>query len=197
MKTIPIILLAAGAGRRMGRDKLLLPVHGRPLLHRVATHALASGAPLFVTLPQNDMARREAIKDLDLTRIAVPNPGEGMAASLRAGLAAIPQTAPAVVVALGDMPDVTGDDINRLIKAFLADPESRIHRAASADGVAGNPVLLPRWALEANEFSGDSGARAILQQHAERVVLVPLPGRHALQDLDTPKDWENWISGKG
>jgi len=197
MKTIPIILLAAGTARRMGRDKMLLPVRGRALLHRVATHALASGAPVFVTLPLDDTERREAIKDLDLTRIPVATPGEGIAASLRAGLAAIPHTAPAVVVALGDMPDVTGNDISRLIKAFLADPESRIHRAASADGEAGNPVLLPRWAFETVEFTGDSGARDILQKHAKRVVLVPLPGRHAVQDLDTPKDWENWMSEKG
>jgi CTP:molybdopterin cytidylyltransferase MocA len=91
------------------------------------------------------------------------------------------------------MPDITTNDYISLINVFQCDSNSNIQRAASADGTAGNPVLLPRWALnDPDIFHGDTGARHLLRQHSDRVRLIPLPENHATTDLDTPKDWAAW-----
>jgi len=192
--TIPILILAAGASMRMkGRDKLLEDVHGRPLLRHVTHRAVATGCPVMVALPAGNQTRRKLLEGLDVTILEVTDAESGMAASLRAGLGALPDEARGLLVALADMPDVTTDDYLSLIKAFLNDLEASIHRAASVDGIAGNPVLLPRWALnDPSIFTGDAGARHLLRQHAERVRLVPLPDCHATTDLDTPQDWIKW-----
>ncbi|PHQ99389.1 MAG: hypothetical protein COB39_04070 [Marinosulfonomonas sp.] len=192
--TIPILILAAGASNRMnGRDKLLMDVDGRTLLRHVVHRAVATGGPVLVTLPDGDIKRRDALSGLDVRIIPVMNADQGMAASMRAGLEIIPTKNAGVLVALADMPDVSTEDYTCLINAFQADPYANIHRAASTDGTAGNPVLLPMWALNDPEiFQGDAGARHLLRQHADRVRLVPLPDNHAITDLDTSEDWAAW-----
>ncbi len=192
--TIPILILAAGASNRMmGRDKLLMDVGGRPLLRHVVRRAVATGHPVLVVLPQGDTKRRDALSGLDAQIVAVVDAGQGMATSMRAGLKALSDDAAGILVALADMPEVTTEDYLILINAFKADPNENIHRAASADGTAGNPVLLPRWALnDPDVFQGDAGARHLLRQNADRVRLVPLPDDHAITDLDTPGDWAAW-----
>ncbi len=194
--TIPILILAAGASTRMkGRDKLLEDVHGRPLLRHVTRRAVATGCPVMVALPAGNQTRRKLLEGLGVTILEVMDAESGMAASLRAGLGALPVEATGLLVALADMPDVNTDDYLCLINVFLNDLEANIHRAASADGIAGNPVLLPRWALtDPSVFTGDAGARHLLRQHGERVRLVPLPDTHAITDLDTPQDWAAWRS---
>lgn len=192
--TIPILILAAGASSRMkGRDKLLEDVHGRPLLRHVARRAVATGCPVMVALPAGNRTRRKLLEGLDVSILDVPDAASGMAASLRAGLNALPVDTTGLLVALADMPDIDTDDYLCIIKAFLRDTDANIHRAASADGTAGNPVLLPRWALtDPGVFTGDAGARHLLRQYAERVRLVPLPDTHATTDLDTRQDWVKW-----
>jgi len=192
--TIPILILAAGTSTRMkGRDKLLEDVHGRPLLRHVTRRAVATGCPVMVALPAGNQTRRELLEGLDVTILEVTDADSGMAASLRAGLGAMPDDASGLLVALADMPDVSTDDYLRLINAFQGDFEANIHRASSAGGAGGNPVLLPRWALtDPSVFTGDAGARHLLRRHADRVRLVPLPDTHATTDLDTPQDWVKW-----
>lgn len=192
--TVPILILAAGASRRMlGRDKLLIPVDGVALLRHVVGRALATGHPVLVTLPAGDVARRDALRGLDVQIISVENSGLGMAQSLQAGIHEIPKVSAGLLVGLADMPDVTTDDYLSIINDFIVDPDVSIHRAARHDGTAGNPVLLPRWALKDRELIiGDAGARPLLRRYTDRVRLVKLPNNHATTDLDTPEDWAVW-----
>lgn len=192
--TIPILILAAGASTRMnGRDKLLLDVAGQPLLRHVVRRAVATGHPVLVVLQQGDQLRRTALDGLDVQIVAVQDADLGMAQSLRAGLLAAPDAFDAIIVALADMPEITTDDYLNIINSFSADPHSNIHRATSHDGIAGNPVLLPKWALnDPDIFTGDAGARHLLRQYSDRVRLVRLPENHATTDLDTPADWTAW-----
>ena len=100
-----------------------------------------------------------------------------------------------MLIGLADMPEVTKVDYMFIINAFSSDPDANIHRGASQDGIAGNPVLLPRWALsDPSLFTGDAGARHLLKKHSDKVRLVPLPDDHAITDLDTPQDWDTWRS---
>lgn len=130
-----------------------------------------------------------------MTRVPVPDAAAGMAASLRAGLAAVPEGR-GVMLVLADLPDLSADDLVAVL-ARWRDRPGRILRGADSDGQPGHPVCFPadlRGALE--RVTGDQGAREVLSAHAARVELVRLPGRHATTDLDTPEDWARWRAAR-
>ncbi len=190
-----ILLLAAGASSRMrGADKLLEEVGGSPLIATMARRASAL-APTLVTLPSLDHPRAEALQDMDLTVIPVPDAAEGMAASLRRGTAALPDRATGVMILPADMPELTAEDLATLAQTWQSDPDT-IHRATAADGTPGHPVIFPKDLFGAlKQLSGDTGARALLKSNPVRHVA--LPARHALTDLDTPEEWAAWRNRQG
>ncbi len=121
-----------------------------------------------------------------------------MAASLRAGLAAVADRADAVVVLLADMPEVGAGAIDRLIAAFDPEEGREICRAVAEGGQPGHPVLFGRRFFETLAgLTGDRGAREVVREAAEFVTDVPTPGRGAVVDLDTPEDWAAWRAGGG
>ena len=118
------VLLAAGAGSRLGRGpKALLPHHGRPLVEHVASVLVAGGCDEVVVVLGAEAARVAAAADLTTARVVVnPDWATGMASSLRAGVATALEPhdgeAPArVVVAHVDQPGVAPADVARLLAA--------------------------------------------------------------------------------
>ncbi|MBY6055146.1 NTP transferase domain-containing protein [Leisingera daeponensis] len=189
MTAIAILLLAAGASSRMqGRDKLLEDVDGLPLLSLMCRRAALTGLPVYITLP--GLSHPRATATGDAIQVPVPDAAEGMAASIRRGTAALPEGTEAVMILPADMPEITAQDMLQLAAQFHG-PDSPILRATAEDGTPGHPVLFPQRCFAAlKSLGGDQGARSILT--AETVRTVPLPGRHALTDLDTPEDWAAW-----
>lgn len=176
-----------------GADKLLEPVEGVAMLGRQARMALQLGGTVLVTLPPRAEHRRKALDGLAVEVIEIPDAREGMAASLRSGVAALPADTQGVMILPADMPDLTLQDLRRLADGFAAAGDGAILRATSSDGRAGHPVIFPRSLFaDFAALHGDQGARGILQRHADRVVLLALPGEHALTDLDTPESWAAW-----
>ena len=193
---------AAGRSSRMrGRDKLLETVGGVPILRRVATEALKAGVgPVIVGIGPDDRERRRALRNLDVEILDVEDAAEGMGATLRAGaraaLAAMNTTWGGdseylgLLVMLPDMPGIEASDILEMDRVFQA-RGGPVVRATTEDGRAGHPVLFPEHAVRDFEtLSGDKGAAAMME--GERVEFVALPGRRAVQDLDTPEDWDAW-----
>jgi CTP:molybdopterin cytidylyltransferase MocA len=164
------LLLAAGAGTRMGMPKALVRGEdGVPWLTR-SVEVLRAGGCAAVTVVLG-AAADEAARLLDgLPGVAVVRSADwssGMGASLAAGLASLaPGDADAALVHLVDLPDVTADVVARVLAA-----DAPLARAAY-DGRPGHPVLLGRehWAAVAESAVGDRGARAYLAAHD--VVLV-------------------------
>lgn len=187
-----ILILAAGASSRMGgRDKLLEEVEGQPLVARSARMALATGLRVTIALPPDRPARQAVLAGLPLRIVLADRAQEGMAESLKAGIAALPALAPVLLV-LADLPELQTADLSAVLEAGEAAPEL-IHRGASDTGQPGHPVLLPAWLRpEILDLTGDQGARELLQCHRDKVRLVPLPGARAITDLDTPEDWAAW-----
>lgn len=193
--TVAAVLLAAGSARRMqGRDKLLEPVGGAPLLRVLADRLAASAADQIVcVLRPDDPDRRAALEGTSARIVVNPRAAEGMGTSLAAGIAALGPEVDAAVILPADMPEITAADIDRLIAAFDPEEGRAIVRAVSADGTGGHPVLFGRRFFEAlRGLEGDRGARAILAEHPEFVTDVTLSGRAAETDLDTPEAWEAW-----
>ncbi|MGB5863063.1 MAG: nucleotidyltransferase family protein [Sulfitobacter sp.] len=191
---IAILLLAAGSSSRMrGRDKLLEDVDGVPLLRRQAQRAISTGHPVFVTLPAASHARYETLEDLDITPVMVADADEGMNASLRAGIDALPTTAEAALVMLADMPDITEFDIRKILQAIDLKSGTRIWRAMTEAGKAGHPVVFHATLFpELCTLTGDAGGKAIVDANRDKTVFVTLPQDHARTDLDTPEAWAAW-----
>jgi CTP:molybdopterin cytidylyltransferase MocA len=191
-----IILLAAGRATRMrGADKMQEPVPAtfgeRPLLEVMARRCLRAGRTRVVLGP-DQVERRALLEELEVEVIEAPE-GAGMAASIVAGVARVKTP---VLIVLADMPEVTASDLHLLIALSRQAPDA-ILRAAAEDGTPGHPVLFPAdLRPELESLTGDTGARQVLKRHADRVHLVPLAGRRALTDLDTPEDWAAWRAAK-
>ena len=190
---IPILILAAGQSTRMlGRDKLLEQIDGIPLLRSRALAAVAVSAQVFVTLPDLADARAHArarvVADLPVSLIPVPDAASGMAASLRTGVAALPEC-DHFMVFLADLPEITPTDLVTLIENI--DPDHQIFRGTSAKGTPGHPIIFhsslrPFFA----NLTGDNGGKDIIATHPTK--LIALPEDHATADLDTPEDWTDW-----
>jgi molybdenum cofactor cytidylyltransferase len=192
---IPIILLAAGQSSRMGgRDKLLEVVDGIPLLRRQALMALAAKAgPVFVTLPPGPHPRYDVVDDLDVTVVPVLDAAEGMNASIRRGVAALPPDATATMLLLADLPDLTTDDLITCLRAVDLASNMSIWRGATADGKPGHPIIFAaKYFAAFAKLAGDSGGRDIVAAAQDQTQLIPLPNQHARRDLDTPQAWDSW-----
>lgn len=186
---VAAIVLAAGSSRRMGAvNKLLAPLHGKPMLRHVMEAVRASRAGEVVVVTGHEPERvRSVVEGLADRVVQNPNHAEGLSTSMIAGLDAVGADVDGVVVCLGDMPRLTAGHIDRLISAF--DPGSGHEICVPVHaGQRGNPVLLGRRFFgEMRSVIGDKGARGLLAAHPEAVVEVEMEDDAALHDIDTPE----------
>jgi CTP:molybdopterin cytidylyltransferase MocA len=181
------LLLAAGAGRRMGRPKALVEVGGEPLVVR-GIRLLAEGGCLPVVVVVG--AQADDVRPLcdGAEVVEAADWDAGMSASLRAGLLRLgTTTASAAVVALVDQPRVTAAAVQRLRDAHDA---GAVAAVATYAGRPRNPVLLDRsvWSGVAQAAAGDEGARVWLRSHPESVTAVDCSDVGKPDDVDTPQD---------
>ncbi len=191
---VPAILLAAGASTRLGQPKQLLrlPVFGGKTLldHAVALARAAGAVPIFVVLGAHAEEIHLECELLDCSVVHNEAWTEGMASSLRVGIAAVLDSAPAAtgtLVLVCDQPGLSGEHLRSLLGAHNADANRIV--ASRYAGRRGVPAVFRR-ALFASlrELRGDEGARALLQ-HAEAAVhALDFPGGEL--DLDSPEDLE-------
>ena len=176
------ILLAAGQGSRLGRPKALVEIGGESLARRgVALLRDGGAAPIVVVT---------GAVAVDLPGVlAVHNPEwrSGMGSSLAAGLATVPDTCAAAVIALVDQPLIVPEAVRRLIAAYGAGASVAV---AAYQGAPRNPVLLARehWPEVVALAVGDAGARPFLRAHPELVTLVECGDIGRPDDLDTRSD---------
>ncbi len=183
------IVLAAGRSTRMGpSNKLLEPLRGRPILRHAVEAQLSAGLePVIVVTGHQREQIEEALAGAAVVFVHNPDYAAGLAGSLRAGIAALPVEAAAVVVSLGDMPNVTSEVIQPLVDTFRSRPEARAV-VPTLLGNRGNPVLLARELFPAVALlSGDRGARRLLDEAGERVIEVPFDNPAIAIDVDTPE----------
>ncbi len=187
----PILILAAGRSSRMrGRDKHLEEIDGIPLLRRLAEAALALGEPVFVALPSLPHPRAEILSGLDVTPLGLSEAAEGMSGTLRGAVARLPASDGFLLV-LGDLAEIGATEMRAVLAARTLHPEHLIWRGATETGEPGHPILfdaslMPRFAA----LSGDGGGESLVKPLRAQTCLVPLPGRVARHDLDTPEDWD-------
>jgi molybdenum cofactor cytidylyltransferase len=186
------VVLAAGLSRRMGAvNKLLLEVAGAPMIARCVDAVLGSAARPVVVVTGHEPARvRAALAGRELSFVHNSDPAQGLASSLRAGIAALGDELDGAVVCLGDMPWVRPEHVEALIAAFSASGERAIC-VPTFDEKRGNPVLWPaRYFAEIRALTGDRGACSLLASYADQVCYVPVSDPGVTLDVDTPDDWK-------
>ncbi len=191
---VAAIILAAGRSRRMGANKLLAELDGLSMLGRVVSAVAASDAApiLVVTGHERDLVRQALLGWRTLVLVDNPHFTRGLASSLACGIVALPQRARGALICLADMPEVTTDDINRLVTAF-EEREGESICVPCHGGRRGNPVLLPReFFPEVVALRGDVGARALIEKHHDRVLEVTVGNAGVLRDIDTPESLAAW-----
>jgi molybdenum cofactor cytidylyltransferase len=181
-----VLVLAAGAASRFGSPKQLVRVGGEALLQRAVSRATELGGhAVTVVLGAHAADLTPLLRHSSATVLINRHWEEGLASSLRLGVSSLPGSTDAVLVTLADQAAITTFDLRRLAGAWRRQPDSVI--AASYDGHTGVPAVFPRHAFAALlALRGDTGARAVLSQLADRVLRVPMP--NAAIDIDTPED---------
>jgi molybdenum cofactor cytidylyltransferase len=180
------IVLAAGASTRFGSAKQLVRLAGRPLLHTVVTRASeVTGNALIVVLGSGAAQLAPLLKHSPGSVVINQEWREGLASSIRTGVARLPAACSAVMLLLADQAAVTAEDLKRLAGSWRKQPQ---HMAAALySGSCGAPAIFPRSSFRSlSELRGDTGARALLVRNPDRVVRVPMPS--AAVDVDTPED---------
>jgi molybdenum cofactor cytidylyltransferase len=188
-RNVAAIILAAGRSTRMGGpNKLLAELGGKALVRIVTEQVLAAKAQGVIVVTGHQAAEvQKALRGLKVTFVHNPDFADGLASSVKTGIAAVPADADGAVVCLGDMPLISAHLIDRLIEAFAPDRGNLIAVPVS-DGRRGNPVLWSRrFFNELMTLDGDIGARHLIARHSEAVAEVSVEGRGAFLDIDTPQ----------
>lgn len=178
------ILLAAGASRRFGANKLMHVLDGAPIALRAA-RAFVEAFPDALAVTRAGSPVKALLEGAGLTVVECERADEGMGASLAAGVAAT-RDAPGWVVALADMPFIRPES-HRKVAAALAGGAALA--AASHRGERGHPVGIgARFRDELLALEGDAGARHIVRAHPDLMTLVDCDDPGVLADIDTPGD---------
>lgn len=189
-KAFPALVLAAGASRRMGCAKALLPVGSDTLLGHAIVQARLLGGPVTVVAGGWYPLVRYRCRIQPSAWVVARDWQEGMSASLKTGVASLGPRVKGVFVVLLDQPLIPSDAMLALAKVARMTPSQPA--AADLQGKPGAPAYIPRrlWP-EIMALEGDRGAAAVLARHgATRLAMAG-----AESDVDVPEDWRR-INGE-
>lgn len=186
---VSVIVLAAGASRRLGRPKQLLPLGGEPLIRHTVRNALASRASEVVVVLGNQAdAIEQAIGQLGQRVVFNPDFAEGQSTSMVAGIHAVMPDTDAAMVMLGDQPTVAPELLNALIDQFERS-NAAIVQPRYREGSPGNPVLLSaRLFPELLQVTGDLGAREVIRAHRTEIDFIAVDAPPP-PDVDSEDDY--------
>ena len=184
---IAAVVLAAGLARRMGRQKLLLQLQGKPVVRWAVERIIPHVEDVVVVTGADDAAIRQVLADLQVRFAVNPRPQDGQGTSIAVGVGALKPWTRAAMIALGDQPRIPDAVVRALLEAFqragkpIAAPVYR--------GVQGTPVVFSSEVFaELRALGGDRGARAVVAARPERVELVAIDSAMP-PDVDTPEDY--------
>lgn len=194
MKVVGAIVLAAGRSRRMGTQKLLLPLGSRPVIARVVDQVCQSTINGVLIVAGADAPRlAEALGERRVHWITNPDPDGDMLSSIRCGLRALPSEWAGVMVVLGDQPGISTATINALLSAFRS--TDRGIAVPICQGRHGHPLVFDRrYSAEILVNFDDVGLRGLPQAHAMDVLEVAVSEDAVLEDMDDPADYERMRS---
>ena len=182
MKSVDIILLAAGASKRFGSQKLLADFYGKPL-YQYAFEAVAQVEFCRVLVVTNLADIQAAAKGFGFIPVESPLSYQGISASIHAGVHASREDA-VLSFFVCDQPGFSGTDYRKFLLEFL-DSGCPLGRVC-CDGRPGSPtVFSPSFRRELLSLTGDEGGKSIFANRKEETFFYPVSAK-SLVDYDTP-----------
>ena len=189
---ISAIILAAGNSVRMkGKNKLLLPLQGQPLVVHTVRAVLTSSADEAILVAGQEVLKIvRTLAHHDVTLVLGTEHYDSMTASIKTGLRVVSPEATGYMICLSDMPQITSSEFDRAMATFRAarvnDPQCIVR--PTYEGQPGHPVIFSNSYLpEMLAHTGPSGCHSILQRHT--VQEIPWNTDHVVRDIDTPEDY--------
>ena len=189
LKTAAIIL-AAGGSTRFGSPKQLARWRGKSFIEHVVDVALASEAdPIIVVLGAEHEQCQPLLKNKPIKIVVNQRWAEGQSTSMRVGLAVLPAEVSSTLFLLVDLPGITPDIINTIIKRYQQTHAPLVWPEFA--GQRGHPVLFDRSLFtELNQISGDTGGKPVLKAHQAQAERVIVTTPTIIQDFDHPEQLE-------
>lgn len=209
------LVLAAGAGRRMGgMAKCLIEVEGESLLRRLLRHVRplcpGPGDDCVIVLGHHAEAIRAHLAKLPQVPappggsggwtprcVVNPDPGDDPASSLHSGLRALAPGVQQVVVLLADQPLINGDDLRTALQAYAARAPGIQVQVPLVRGEPGHPVILDARVRAELVGPAAPSLRAWRTAHPQAVRLWEVDNPHYTRDLDTPADLDALAQATG
>ena len=188
------IVLAAGRSERMGTQKLLLPLGGKPVIARIVDELRQCRLQkIIVVVGRDGEAVEHALNGRDVTFVTNPDPSGDMLSSVRSGLHATTIGCEAMLIVLGDQPNISSELASKLIERF---PESGDGIVVPTHlGQRGHPLLIAaRFRDELLSQHEGVGLRGLLAAHPEVVLRLELEDATVFADMDTPEDYQNQLA---
>lgn len=195
-RRVTAIILAAGLSKRLGRNKLLLPLGGETVLRKTAKAVLASAVSEVILVTGHEEAEvKQAVEDLDVRLTHNPRYAGGQSTSMIAGIEAAHETAEAYLFVLGDQPLLTPGIVNGLIALYESSRPDALVAAPTFKGRRGNPALFAASLKDKLlRASGDAGGRGIIRRletkSPGKIVFLKLRNNDIFLDIDTEEDYE-------
>ena len=187
------VVLAAGRSVRMGSQKLLLPLKGKPLITHIVDEVLHGPVQkMFVVVGRDREQIRDALSERAASFVHNPEPDGDMLSSVRCGIRALPQSCAAALIVLRDQPGITRELISQLAEAHSQNPGGII--APEFNGKRGHPLLVAsRFFNEILHEHDGVGLHDLLNSHPEAVHRIPVTTTGVLEDMDTPEDYQRHL----
>lgn len=189
-KNIYGLVLAAGLSQRMGTPKQLLPFGPKTILQTVVDVLLALDLQDVIVVLGHEAERvRDSLGNRDITCCYNENYKEGMFSSVLCGVHAIPKTADAMVMALGDQPHIEARVGRRVVDAYQRGSSGIV--IPTWDGKRGHPALvdLKRYRDKIVSLSGENGLKPVMRGYGDDTLELQVDDAGILRDLDTPEDY--------
>jgi molybdenum cofactor cytidylyltransferase len=196
MKSVAVVILAAGESSRMGTSKQLLEIEGKPLLERTIELTGALGEEMtIVVLGANAAAHQQVVKRHPRVSSVVNEDWEkGLGSSIKAGLAEALRLAPRIDAALFvvcDQPLLGKSHLEKIISAFNSSASSVI--ASGYDQTEGVPALFGKMHFpELLALKDREGAKRLIEKEDKEKMVIAFPEGRI--DLDTPEDLRNYLN---
>jgi molybdenum cofactor cytidylyltransferase len=192
------LLPAAGASRRMGRPKLLLPVNGRPMVAGVveALRGGGVGEIVLVIAPGDDALQDWARQAAIAITVAVnPDPDRGMLSTIQEGIAALTgafsekSAGEILLVSPADLPNLQAQTVAELLRKMI---ETGAPLALPTyHGKRGHPLAIaPRLVPEIGTLDHGIGLKQLRDRHEAELLEIGVEDAGVIQDVDTPEDYE-------
>ncbi len=190
-RVIWAVVLAAGESKRMGRPKQVLPYGTSTILETVLNSVLASPVDgTLVVLGAAEDKVAPLLAKLPVETIVNTDFRSGMLSSVQCGIRALPASARAALIFLGDQPAIAPETAGRVIAAHRASDRGLVLPVHAGRG--GHPLLIDlKYRAEIDGLSSGIGLRELLARHPDDVLRVDIDDPGVILDIDTPEDYHN------